>query len=66
MTTAFETWAANARAVPIERELDRRGIKLRGRVERCGPCPKCGGTTAFRSTSKNKFFTAAVAMLVAT
>jgi hypothetical protein len=36
-----------ARAVPIEREIERRGIKLRGRVERVGPCPVCGGTDRF-------------------
>jgi len=42
-----------ARAVKLEDEIARRGIKLRGKVERCGPCPKCGGTDRFSiNTSK--------------
>jgi hypothetical protein len=36
-------WAEQARMVRIEDEIARRGIKLRGRVDRCGPCPRCGG-----------------------
>lgn len=36
-----------ARNVPIEDELVRRGIKLRGRNARCGPCPVCGGRDRF-------------------
>jgi phage/plasmid primase-like uncharacterized protein len=41
-------WTAQARAVRIEHEIARRGIKLNGRgPERCGPCPKCGGTDRF-------------------
>ena len=44
---ASEIWTANARAVPIEDELARRGIRPRGKVERCGPCPKCGGHDRF-------------------
>lgn len=36
-----------ARAVPIEDEIDRRNIKLRGTVERVGPSPRCGGTDRF-------------------
>src|SRR5262249_55239629 len=37
-----------AKAVPIERELERRGIRLKrvGR-ELIGPCPVCGGTDRF-------------------
>jgi putative DNA primase/helicase len=38
---------ARAGALPIEGEIERRGIKLRGRVEREGPCPVCGGTDRF-------------------
>jgi len=38
-----ETWIEQARAVHIEDELARRGIKLNGKVERAGPCPRCGG-----------------------
>jgi phage/plasmid primase-like uncharacterized protein len=41
-------WIAQARVVRIEDEIARRGIKLNGRgPERCGPCPKCGGTDRF-------------------
>jgi hypothetical protein len=37
-----------AKGVPIETEIARRGIKLRGRgPDRCGPCPQCGGTDRF-------------------
>jgi putative DNA primase/helicase len=43
-----------ARAVPIERELERRGIRLRGRVDRCGPCPVCGGTDRFSVNVKKQ------------
>jgi phage/plasmid primase-like uncharacterized protein len=47
-------WIAQARAVRIDDEIAGRGIKLTGRgLERCGPCPKCGGTDRFAiSTSK--------------
>lgn len=44
---------AQARAVPIECELARRGIRLNGRVDRCGPCPVCGGSDRF-SINVNK------------
>src|SRR5262249_59519179 len=37
-----------AKAVPIERELERRGIRLkRTGAELIGPCPRCGGTDRF-------------------
>jgi phage/plasmid primase-like uncharacterized protein len=45
-----------ARAVPIERIVDERGIKLRGRVERIGPCPICGGTDRFSVNVKKQVF----------
>ena len=44
---AWDNWVAKARAVPIENELARRGIKLHGNTDRCGPCPKCGGEDRF-------------------
>jgi phage/plasmid primase-like uncharacterized protein len=47
---------ASARAVPIERVIDERGIKLRGRVERVGPCPVCGGTDRFSVNTKKQVF----------
>jgi hypothetical protein len=41
-------WIAQARAVRIEDEIARRGIKLNGPgPELYGPCPKCGGTDRF-------------------
>ena len=51
-TAAFDNWSAKARAVRIEDEIVRRGIKLRGKVERVGPCPKCGGTDRFSINTK--------------
>jgi hypothetical protein len=54
--SASEAWINNARAVPVECELERRGIKLRGNIERVGPCPKCGGEDRFGiSTAKQVF-----------
>ena len=45
---AYNARVANARAVPIEREVERRGIKLRrSGDELIGPCPKCGGDDRF-------------------
>src|ERR1700733_11336748 len=44
---ASDEWARRAREVRIEDELARRGIRLRGKNERCGPCPKCGGDDRF-------------------
>jgi hypothetical protein len=52
MTAHFDSWVARARAVPIERETEQRGIKLRGAVERVGPCPKCGGEDRFAINTK--------------
>jgi hypothetical protein len=51
-STAFENWSAKARAVKIEDEIARRGIRLRGIIERCGPCPKCGGEDRFSINTK--------------
>jgi hypothetical protein len=43
-----QDWIRAARAVPVERELDRRGVKLkRVGAEHVGPCPKCGGEDRF-------------------
>jgi phage/plasmid primase-like uncharacterized protein len=38
---------ALARRIPIEKVIAQHGIKLRGKVERVGPCPRCGGTDRF-------------------
>jgi hypothetical protein len=45
-----EAWIADARALPLEAGLLGRSVSWkRGRhgVERCGPCPACGGTDRF-------------------
>ena len=53
MTNDFDVWLGQARACKIEDEIARRGIALRGRVERTGPCPTCGGDDRFSiNTSK--------------
>jgi putative DNA primase/helicase len=55
--TAYESWLEKARAVPIEREIARRNIKLNGnKVERAGPCPVCGGTDRFSINTKKQVF----------
>jgi phage/plasmid primase-like uncharacterized protein len=51
-SSAFDNWSAKARAVRIEDEIVRRGITLRGKIERVGPCPKCGGIDRFSINTK--------------
>ncbi len=43
-----------ARNTRIEAEVGRRGIKLRGKVERVGSCPVCGGTDRFSINTKKQ------------
>ena len=45
-----------ARAIPIEGEIERRGIKLGGRVEATGPCPVCGGKDRFAVNTKKQIW----------
>jgi CHC2 zinc finger/Toprim domain len=46
-----------ARAVRIEDVIAERNIKLSpGRVERCGPCPSCGGTDRFSINTRKQVF----------
>jgi CHC2 zinc finger len=45
-----------ARAVRVEDEIERCGIKLRGRVERVGPCPQCGGRDRFSINVRKQVF----------
>jgi Protein of unknown function (DUF3987)/CHC2 zinc finger len=53
--TAFENRVARARRVRIELEIERRGIHLNGRgVDKCGPCPKCGGQDRFSINIKKQ------------
>jgi putative DNA primase/helicase len=54
MNTADESWVARARAVPIQQEIERRHIKLHGAIDRCGPCPKCGGADRFSINTKKQ------------
>jgi hypothetical protein len=54
MTSADHISAA--RNIPIEQVINQRGIKLRGKVERVGPCPLCGGTDRFSINTKKNVF----------
>jgi phage/plasmid primase-like uncharacterized protein len=45
---------ALARATRIEDEIARRGIRLRGKVERVGPCATCGGTDRFSINTRKQ------------
>jgi phage/plasmid primase-like uncharacterized protein len=45
-----------ARATLIERVLDERGIQLRGRTTRSGPCPVCGGHDRFGVDLRKRLF----------
>jgi hypothetical protein len=57
MNPAFDSWVERARNVPIEREIERRGIKLNGnKIERCGPCPLCGGDDRFSINTAKQVF----------
>jgi phage/plasmid primase-like uncharacterized protein len=53
---ASNAWAERAGAVPIEDELARRGFHLRGRIERAGPCPVCGGTNRFSINTQKQLW----------
>ena len=56
MPSAFEDWTGKARSVKLEDEIARRGIKLSGAVDRCGPCPKCGGEDRFSINIQKQVF----------
>jgi hypothetical protein len=47
---------ALAHAVRIESEIERRGIKLAGQVDRRGPCPTCGGHDRFGVNTKKQLW----------
>lgn len=52
-----QEWVQRAKAIPIEREVERRGFKLRRvGVERVGACPKCGGDDRFAINTKKQIF----------
>jgi phage/plasmid primase-like uncharacterized protein len=46
----------DAKAVRLEDEVARRGIKLIGRGERVGPCPRCGGRDRFSINVKKQIW----------
>jgi putative DNA primase/helicase len=52
----FQDLIEQARTVPVEREIERRRIVLRGRIERCGPCPRCGGRDRFSINVKKQIW----------
>ena len=58
MNSDFQNWANQARAVPIEKDIGRRGIKLQrqSKTELVGPCPKCGGDDRFAINIKKQVF----------
>jgi hypothetical protein len=52
-----EEWVRRAKSVPIEREIERRSIKLRrAGAEHVGPCPKCGGDDRFAVNTEKQLF----------
>jgi hypothetical protein len=51
---ARAAWIDRARAVPIEAEATRRRLRLKGRVDRTGPCPRCGGHDRFSINLKKQ------------
>lgn len=58
MPSAYEAWVDDARAVRVEDEIRRRGIRLsQHATEPKGPCPVCGGEDRFAiRTDKQRFF----------
>jgi phage/plasmid primase-like uncharacterized protein len=49
-------WITRAHAVRIEDEIERRRIKLVGRIDRCGACPQCGGRDRFSINVRKQCF----------
>ena len=54
--TPFTPLIEKARAVRIEDVIAERHIKLKGGVDRCGPCPICGGEDRFAINTKKQIF----------
>lgn len=53
----FRQWVEAARAYPIGELAEARGLRLRGRHEKSGPCPDCGGDDRFNlNTRKGVWF----------
>jgi hypothetical protein len=55
-TAKPEALIETARGVRIEDEAAWRGVKLRGSVERVGPCPRCGGDDRFSINTKKQLW----------
>jgi putative DNA primase/helicase len=56
-SAAFDAWISRARSVPIETEINKRGVKLkRAGAERVGPCPRCGGVDRFAINVAKQIF----------
>jgi phage/plasmid primase-like uncharacterized protein len=45
-----------AKATRLEDELARRGIVMKGRAERSGPCPRCGGVDRFGINTRKQIW----------
>jgi hypothetical protein len=52
----FDDLLRRARAVPIEHEIGHRSIQLRGGIDKCGPCPVCGGVDRFAIHIRKQVF----------
>jgi hypothetical protein len=52
----FADLVDQARRVRIEDEIARRNIRLRGNIDRCGPCPACGGRDRFAINVRKQCF----------
>jgi hypothetical protein len=56
VNTSYEAWISRARSVLIEDEIAHRRIELKGKIERVGPCPKCGGEDRFSINTTKQVF----------
>jgi DNA primase len=56
MNRPLEDLISIARSVRVEEEVSRRGIRLKGRIDRAGPCPHCGGRDRFSINLKKQVF----------
>jgi putative DNA primase/helicase len=51
-----EALIERARQYPIDQIADQHGLELRGKNNRSGPCPHCGGTDRFSINLKKRLF----------
>ena len=45
-----------ARQARVEDVVENHGIRLRGKIDRCGPCPVCGGIDRFAINTRKQIF----------